>query len=532
VFANPSDFGVLDTDDEGVVNIGGDGLSAPVGAAQIESLLFIGGGYIYSGSRKTTSFACAGGNTHVTNGSAVVTDATGGFTANVDAGMLMQVTGSDRVYVVASVDSDTQITLRDAYEGSTSTTVNPTFYPLYAITGSDPYEDASLYAVCANRLCSASANTLKFSGVPSSTTGAPNPHSFAATDYYRFPDGVHITGLATIGQALLVFTTAGVWTYEGLAFEETDAEGNVQHRVQLLSRDIVLVNQAGLATFQQAVIAPCLDGIYLIDGVSSPRKVSRPLDKLYQRYVQRGYSIGGAAVYRGHYFAPILDGSTQRDLLVARLDRPVEMDGLIAFPWTRFNGAGGNISGFAVRTLDAVSEPELLGAESQETSRVVAATAYFSPDATVKQDADGTDFTWMLVTRDFETGNLTENMVRKIRTRAELLDADADAPKIEFDWGEGVRDLDTSTHLWDEENWDDLDADDADGDLVWEDDDDEVYNALNCPMAESEGLDVHKCRVNAKSRFIRFRLRNLEPCAVLRLRSFEVSIRPSKAVRR
>lgn len=89
VFANASDFGVLDSDDESPVNLGGDGLSAPVGAALLEGMLFIGGGYIYGGSRKTAAYSTTTSDTTVTNGSATVTDPDGGFTANVDAGMLM-----------------------------------------------------------------------------------------------------------------------------------------------------------------------------------------------------------------------------------------------------------------------------------------------------------------------------------------------------------------------------------------------------------------------------------------------------------
>lgn len=533
-FANSADFGVLDNDDTTKINLGGDGLASPKSYTVIESMLFIGGGYIYGGSRKTASYTTSGGNTHLTNGSKTVTDASGGFTANVDAGMLLQ-RGTERVYVVASVDSDTQLTLRDAYEGTTTTTADPVLNNVYKITAGDPYKDADIYATCANRLLALIGNTLYFTPTPSRTTGKPQVSSFATTDYYTFPEGAQGLGIGVIGGTALIFTTAGVWTYDGLPFEVVDEAGNPQHRVQVLSRELRLVNHTGLAYFHQAIVAPCTDGIYLLDGATQPRRVSRPIDALWREHVGSYDRVPGQAmVYRSHLFLPVLDstGVVWNDLLVARLDRPVDVGGLTSFPWTRFTGDGAQISAFAVRYPSSSDSPSLIAAQATSASRVLDCSGYFYPTATNKADAAGsstTNFQFEVVTRDFETGNLTDNWVRALKTRAELVDASSDNPKIFFSYGYGFRT--SSGDVYDLCYYDDLDGDSTD-DAHYATESDDLYTALNCHMDESDGLDPHKCRVNQWARYIRFRLINSDPTLALRLRSLQVDIRPSRAVRK
>jgi hypothetical protein len=115
VFASDDDFYVVDSDGHTPINLGSDGMLVPKPSALIESMLFIGGGYIYGGSRKTANYTT--GTVTFTNGSKTVTGSGTTWNTLVDAGMLIQ-RGNERVYVVASVDSTTQLTLRDAYEGS------------------------------------------------------------------------------------------------------------------------------------------------------------------------------------------------------------------------------------------------------------------------------------------------------------------------------------------------------------------------------------------------------------------------------
>lgn len=523
-FANSADFGVLGGDDATPVNLGSDGLPYPKGSALLDSCLFIGGGYIYGGSRKA---AYSAGTVTLTNGSKTVTGSSTSFSANVDAGMLIQ-RGNERVYVVASVDSNTQLTLKDAYAGVTGSGISYTLSPVYKMTASDPYEIADFYAVCENRLLWSSANKIRFSAVD-------DPHTAWDTDNeHDLPEGAIVTGFGIPSATALVFSTAGAWTLAGLSFEIVDpATGNPQHKLQSLARDRILFGQTGIADWSQSLVVPCEDGIYLMDGISSPTKISKnTIDRLYRTYVTQGYRPGGAITDANHYFLPIITSAGDVvDLLVCRLDRPVKIRGQLAFPWGRFTGSGGSIVAFAKRILTAAPDPVLLGAESNNTSRVLDCSPYFSPDAAHKNDADGTSHIWEVITRDYATGGETINMVRALKTRAELVDAGSDNPHILFDWSDGARapglpSWDDPAGVWDV-------GFGPSGTAPWQADEAELgFLPLACQMPASTGLDPFKCRVNKPARFIRFRARCNDPCASLVLRSFELVIRPSQAVRR
>ena len=89
---------------------------------------------------------------------------------------------------------------------------------------------------------------------------------------------MRITGIGVIGNTALIFTTEGIWTLNGLPFDIVDAQGNANHRLQVLSRELIAYGQT--ASWQQMLIVPCLSGIFLVDGVSTPRRVSRPIEEL------------------------------------------------------------------------------------------------------------------------------------------------------------------------------------------------------------------------------------------------------------
>lgn len=350
--ANPTDFGVLDANDSTVVNLGSDGLADPVAMALIEDMLFIGGGYIYGGSRKALSYSA--GTVSVTNASKVVTGTTTAFLANVDPGMLFQ-RGSERVYVIASVDSDTQLTLRDAYEGTTAAGQAYTAHNIYKMTAADPYKETlSILAVVANRLIGLKGTTVFVSDI-----GKPHKwtHTIGGTEVaaeVEIAEGIRITGLGVIGQLLLVFTTGGVWVIDGLAFDITDDLGNANYREQVLSRDLVLFGQAGIAEWEQALVVPCINGVYLLDGVSRPVRLSRSIDPLYRGYTEGSYLPGGAATFQNHYLLPILRGDgTVADCLVCRLNALTDDgQGNTIFPWVRLTNHGAQMTAFAVRAED------------------------------------------------------------------------------------------------------------------------------------------------------------------------------------
>jgi len=521
--ASPAGFAVLADDEETLIDLGGDGLDGPAPAALLRDMLFIGGGYIYAGSRAEQPYST--GTVAVTEGSATVTGTGTSWEDNVDAGMLFQV-GNGRVYVVASVDSNTQLTLTEPYEGATASGQSYTLHNVYKVTSADPYVDAPFYTVVANRLVTARDNRVLFSEVL-------KPHKWTVTieeqeipNEHELPLGTLILGAAAIQQTALIFTTRGIWTIDGLAFDLVDAVGTPQHRVALLAPDQILHSQVGIAGWQQTLLVPCTDGVYLLDGLSAPHRVSHPIDELYRGYVERGYRFGSATVYRGHYLLPVLgQGGVVRDVLVCRLDHPVEYRGQAVRPWSRFGGSGADVTGYAVR-ITGSDGPLLLGADASTNALVLDCSRYFELDESCMTDQDGTVPEWVLTTRDFETGSGLKNAVRALFTRYELKGVGS---QIEFAYGFGLRR--EWAYAWDEWNWAD-EVDEEPEDLIFVDDDEDIYHDLNCPAGESEGIDRHRCRINEHARFIRFRLRSRDACSLLKLRSIEIAVRPSRATRR
>ena len=522
IVANASDFGVLDTDDTSILNLGGPGLDTPATYCFLNGYLFIGGGYIYGGSRKTANYTT--GTIALTNGSTTVTGSGTAFLANVDAGMLLQI-GNERVYVVASVNSDTSLTLRDTYAGTTTGSTAYTLTPFYTITSADPYEDVAAPWACANRLVWGVNNLLKFAPVDA-------PHSVGVDDFHELPEGAQILGGAAVGDTSLIFTNEGVWTLSGLAFEIVDpGTGNPQHRLQVLDREIILAGPAGIASWQQALVVPAVDGIYLMDGVSRPEKISRPIDKLYIPYIDAGYFPGQAVVYNRHYILPIIDSSGEvQDTLVCRLDRPVRSRGQITFPWSRLADFGANCPAYAKRVGSTVPDPVLIGAERNTTSRVIDCSAFFSPDAAHKADQDGTAHAFDVVTRDFETGNQTKNLVRRVRPRYELVDASSDDPELEVFYATGQ--ADPTLPYWGAPDGQWGAGFGPGGDQPWTSSLNSSY-ASACTLPEDrDGTNAQRCRIGKQTRFIRYRLRCGDPCAELDLRSIETFIRPAGSVNR
>jgi hypothetical protein len=514
--ANESDFGVLASDDESFVNVGGAGLAFPKQSAVLQDLLYIGGGTLYGGSRKAAVYST--GTVTVTNGSKTVTGSGTTWNTLVDAGMLLHL-GTERIYVVASVDSTTQITLRDAYQGGTGGGKSYTLNPVWTVGGSDPYETYDYVTVCSNRFVFASGRKITF-------TEVNNPHTFTnslgTTNEHTVPEGVQIVGLATSGQTVLVFTTAGVWTLDGLALDITDLNGNAQHRLQLLSSGIVLAGAAGIAGSGQRLVIPAGDGIYLMDGVSQPVRVSKPIDRLYLQRIADGYRLGGANVYRGHYFLPIITGLGKvPNLLVCRLDRPTRDRGQTLFPWSHFTGDGGEITTFFTRATSDPQQPKLFGCQAREPSRLVDCSGYFDPRAAIKNDADGSTFNLDIITRDYETGSGTINVVRAVKPRYELVDAAEDEPELQVSYSDGSSQAEG--FILDESVLDE-------GELG--DESSVAFTPAEGAAGPSDGRTPARLRVNRKARHIRFHITSSGPAARCTLRSLEMTIRPSGAIRR
>lgn len=530
-FASGDDFGVLSGTTP--VILGSDGLDRAAVCTEISGLLFIGGGYIYGGSLKAASYNT--GTVTMTNGSRTVTGSGTTWTTNVDAGMLIQ-RGNERLYVVASVDSNTQITLTEAYEGVTGAGVSYTANNIYKITTADPYVASDTYAVSTARLFWHDSRNVYFTPLRT-TAPQENPHTFSATDYHTVPDGVRIVGIASIGQLILVFTTGGVWRLSGLAYNIVDAAtGDPQHTFELLSRDYILAYPAGIASWEQYLIVPCTDGIYLIDGTSSPVRLSKHIDPLWQEYVRLGYFTGNAAVYRSRYFLPILSSNAVKDVLVCRLDRGAsDRRRRVTFPWSRLKNSGAEIAGYAVKNAADPRQPKLLGAEYGDSSYITDCTGYFKPSAANKQDADGTTPEFEITFRDFETGGLTINTLRWVRLGYELVADTGDDPHLILDYASGIRRDDaprwgdpagewgvgfgpSGTSPW---------AALASGEFS------PVMRANVRDYAPPATITPHRFRLNKRLRYARLKLRqNNGPAESSIVRRIELQIRPSQAVRR
>src|SRR5690606_30034614 len=138
--------------------------------------------------------------------------------------------------------------------------------------------------VCVGRLLVWDGAVLRFSGVNA-------PHSWGEFDFHEVP-GEGIIGVGVIQQEALIFTDQGTWTLSNLAYNIVDAQGTPQHRLAILSRDLILWHGAGLASWDQALVVPAIDAIWVLDGVSSPLQLTKSVEQRYRTHVKRGHVPG------------------------------------------------------------------------------------------------------------------------------------------------------------------------------------------------------------------------------------------------
>jgi hypothetical protein len=267
--------------------------------------------------------------------------------------------------------------------------------------------------VCAaaGRLLAACGNRIAFSTAP------PDAFAFNATDYHELPGGVVVMGMMALRDTAFIFTNFGLWTIANLAFDLTDAQGNPQQTLQLITPELSLWDESGLCEWEGRLVAPCTDRVYLIDGISAPQPISDSIAPFYMRWVRGGYRPGGAKVFRNHLFLPILDRATltPQTLLVCRLNRPARARYLY-FPWSTFTGhPAGMVSG-DVSLLSAT--PKFLLAHSD--GQIAEFTDVFNPSEQVALDTDDAPFEFDVETRDFPTGNGQPNHIREVRLRYTL----------------------------------------------------------------------------------------------------------------
>lgn len=389
---------------------------------------------LYAGSLKTGTVSA--GTVTVTNGSKAVTGVgTTWLTGSpVDKGMILDVDPSSSnapFGVVDSVSSNTALTLVEAWTGPTAAGQTYALGPVRthdpgAIKSVSPMIGAAgdtFVDTAGGRLLRARGNRMAFS--------APgDPFSLADSDYHELPRSAVVTGLSVIDDTAILFTTTGAWAISNLALDALDDAGNVQHSVQQINKDVLLWSDPGIAAYQGALIVPAVDDVWAFSLGAAPVALSEGIRPYYRELVEAGYRLGMAVVYRGHYILPVLDGSSAVvDVLVCRLDlrddrgarRPV---------WTRWaNHAAGQA--YAVQVDPSTARtPKLLGVAAR---RVTDLTGCFDPDATRKDDADGTDHQFTVTSNDVDTGpGLRGNTVLKAVVDHELVDAAADNPTATF----------------------------------------------------------------------------------------------------
>lgn len=503
VFASSAVFGTLAADDVTPFQFAATGLTAPLRPQVIDGLLFVGT-QAYGGSRKSANYTT--GTLTATNGSTAIVGAGTAFLANVDAGMV--VTINNRLHAVASVTDDTHLVLFKAYTGTTGAGIASAFSPLPTIPATYGGAGATMWSVVANRLCVCIGNKVFMSAAGDST-------SWTVTDFHELPDGTVCLGAESLGDTLFVFTTTGMWALGNMAYNLTDAVGNAQHSQQQLNADLLLWSNPGIASWQNSLVIPAQDGVWLMAPDGSPAKLSLSLDPYYRTYVDAGYQCGNAAVYNSHLVLPIVDSTgAVQDLLVCRLDRPTKTSVGQVFPWSHFIGSGGNVSGVAVRAAQSgFAAPTLLGAFRGTSGRVLTMPAFVETGATADHDASAIAF--LVTSRDYPTGSGGANFVKKARARYEMAST-ATTGVIHALYGSGNR---GSSAVWGTFKW---------GTGRWTNANSVGFtDTTSGDGPESDGDAMFVWRIDRRMRFMRLQLTSSSAVSRLVLRSIDFIVRPS-----
>jgi hypothetical protein len=210
---------------------------------------------LVGGARPFT--AVSGGVATATQGSATISGSSTHW-ASLPSGSILQIAG-ERPVVIAASPNDTTLTLAEPWpHGNASST-----YTISAAVTYPSPDTAAVIASLGNPVCLAAmydrlvvlnGNRISFTHFNETDDGRvlPTPLDFHSDDFHVLPDGVVGTGLEPLRETLVVFTTAGVWALHGLAFEITDDAGNPQQQLEVVSRELVLWGDQGLASWRGA----------------------------------------------------------------------------------------------------------------------------------------------------------------------------------------------------------------------------------------------------------------------------------------
>jgi len=369
---------------------------------------------------------------------------------------------------------------------------------------------SNYYAVAGSRLWAVEgADKILFSKIN-------EPSNFAATDYHQLPGGVEILGLEGGREDVYVFTTSGLWIISNVGLNLVDANGNVQHRLDHFSNDLILWGNAGIASWEHALIVPGTACVWLLrrgttsEAPQSFMCINDPIMDLYMEYVRLGYEPGQAAVHRAHYFLPIIGNGRVADLLVCRLD-------LKQMPWTRLGGFGAEVACLWPRiSATSARQPELIAGHYTSSSRMLNCS-YLTPSEGTQTDADGSVPEWGLTTRSVATGNLVPNLVRQIRVRYNMSSPEA-SPKMRCELA-GDTPLVGAASIWGRFTWGSAAAWDSPSEATLE----EVPGGEAPPSEDAR--QPFSWFPNKKRRFIRIRFVVKTKTAQLKLRQLDLFVR-------
>lgn len=328
--------------------------------------------------------------------------------ADVEAGHIVHGTSAADSYVVDAVLSTTAAALTATWREATVTDTLDfrQVWPAVPVTSAhaQPY---SCLTVAANRLVVGESTRIWMTRI----------NEFRSNENEFHDLGTEVIGLEAMGSNMvLAFGTTGVWAIDNVALDLTDAAGNPQQQLRLITPNVGLWNDSGLASWEGRVVVPAHDDVYLFTPDGGPTVISRGIRSLYRSYVQEGsLRPGVASVFQGHYFLPIIDASgTVHDVLVCRLDQ-TDARGNLRPAWTRFKDHA-LVTALAVEAPGEGASPRLAAVAGAE---LLDLTGTLDPSVATT-DADGGTPDLDVTTNDIPTGPGNKNTVTRLKLRYEL----------------------------------------------------------------------------------------------------------------
>lgn len=389
----------------------------------------------WGGSKVGPASTYNAGTVALTENSKTVTGTGTAFdVGGVSAGQIIYRTGTslvtglthERIGVIASVDSPTQLTLAEPWPYTTqSGSYTIATIAIVGIEHASSGPEWTYLATAMGKMFVGQGNTLWQSKAETGTSyNLPQPLNMNRDEYHMLPEGAWIVGLEATGDRLLVFTTAGVWAVSNIAFNMVDDFGNPQQELAQVNRHVLLWGEAGIASWRNGLIVPGRDDLYLIDGTGDAVAITGGARVRYREHADAGYMVGRAAVYRGHYLLPVFDGADGVEIMAWRLDAP-------GYPFVRWTGNASTTRALSVRPATTSEAPKLLGATALRVSDL---SACFNATED-GDDPNGHDL--QVTTRSLMTDETQDHTLRKVRVRYELDDAASDDPVLTAEWSRG-----------------------------------------------------------------------------------------------